>query len=81
MGIAASIFCWSKSALLISIVTNPPFKLANQFISHAIDLGVKQTCLAAAPERSWKAKPGTNKRPPRAYVFSRRLTMWRGDEE
>lgn len=68
-----------------SLVTNPPYKLAEQFIRHAIGLGVtKHAWLlrlaflegAARHENLFKDNP-----PSRIHVFSKRLTIWRGDEK
>lgn len=66
------------------IVTNPPFKLADAFVLHALELGAekiaifqKTTWLAGAQRHKtlWKPFP-----PVRVWQFSRRLTLWRGDE-
>lgn len=68
-----------------SIISNPPYKLAEQFISHAIELG--------ATKHAWLLRlsflEGINRYwglfamnpPARVLVFSRRLTIWRGDED
>ena len=78
-------FLMERKRFADSIVTNPPFKLANQFISHAIDIGVKRHAWLlrlAFLEGKARHEQLFSKHPPRAiYVFSRRLTMWRGDEE
>lgn len=66
-----------------SLVTNPPYKLAEQFIHHAINLGVtKHAWLlrlaflegAGRHDRLFDHHP-----PARIHVFSKRLTIWRGD--
>lgn len=68
-----------------NIITNPPYKLAEQFINHAISLGVtKHAWLlrlaflegVARHESLFKHNP-----PSRVHVFSKRLTIWRGDEK
>ena len=68
-----------------SIISNPPYKLAEQFISHAIHLG--------ASKHAWLLRlsflEGINRHwglfamnpPARVLVFSKRLTIWRGDED
>ena len=67
------------------IVTNPPYRLAEEFIKHAIDLNVdKHAWLLRLSflegqkrfERLFRKDP-----PARVHVFSQRLTIWRGDEE
>ncbi len=68
-----------------SLVTNPPYRLAEQFILHAINLGVKKHAWllrlsflegAKRHERLFRNNP-----PARVHVFSKRLTLWRGDEQ
>ena len=67
-----------------SLVTNPPYKLAQQFIEHAIGLGVKNH--AWLLRLSFLEGQGRfnalfdNYPPARVHVFSKRVTMWRGDE-
>ena len=70
---------------VISLITNPPYKLAEQFIQHAIDLGVRHHAWllrlsflegVGRHERLFAKNP-----PARVHVFSHRLTMWRGDED
>ena len=67
-----------------NLITNPPYKLAEQFIQKAIDLGVRKHAWllrlaflegAARHESLFKHNP-----PSRVHVFSKRLTIWRGDE-
>ena len=67
-----------------NLITNPPYKLAEQFISKAIDLGVRKHAWllrlaflegAARHESLFKHNP-----PSRIHVFSKRLTIWRGDQ-
>jgi hypothetical protein len=60
------------------IITNPPYKLAEAFARHALDLGVHRLALllrlgwleGAARGRLFAASP-----PARVWVFSRRLPM------
>ena len=68
-----------------SLVTNPPYRLAEQFILHALGRGVKKhawllrlSFLEGAKrfERLYDHNP-----PARVHVFSKRLTLWRGDQE
>ena len=67
------------------IVTNPPYRLAEEFIKHAIDLGIHKH--AWLLRLSFLEGQGRHERlfkkyPPFAiHVFSQRLTIWRGDEE
>ena len=68
-----------------NIVTNPPFKLAQQFIQQAIDLGVYKHCwllrLSFLEGVKRFNELFAKNQPSRIYVFSKRITMWRGDEE
>ena len=68
-----------------TLVTNPPYKLAEQFIQHAIGLGVRHHAWllrlsflegVGRHERLFASNP-----PARVHVFSQRLTIWRGDGE
>jgi hypothetical protein len=67
-----------------SLITNPPFKLADEFALHALDLGYRHVALfarlawlegAARHKKLWSIHP-----PSRIWVFSKRQTLWRGDE-
>jgi hypothetical protein len=70
-----------------AIVTNPPFKLAQEFVEHALDLGASKVCMLL--RLAWlegvgrKALFMNEKRHlSRVWVSSRRLTMVRaGDDE
>ena len=68
-----------------SLVTNPPYKLAQEFIQKAINLGcVKHAWLLRlafleGSKRYWGLF--AENPPARIYVFSHRLTMIRGDHE
>lgn len=74
---------WSR--LAPNIITNPPYKLAQEFAEHAlIDLRVDKLCLLlklAFLEGVERAK-FFNLYPPKwVYVFSKRLTMTKNGEE
>ena len=67
------------------IITNPPFKLADEFARHALQLGCRKLALFARlcwlegdrrHRTLWSVNP-----PSRVWVFSKRLTLWRGDDE
>lgn len=68
-----------------SIVTNPPFKLADAFALHALSLpGLRKLALfqrlawlegMARHDTLWSKHP-----PTRVWIFSFRVTLWRGDE-
>ena len=68
-----------------TLVTNPPYRLADKFILHAINLAVrKHAWLVRLPflEGSKRYDMLFKHYPPRwIWVFSKRLTIWRGDEE
>jgi hypothetical protein len=68
-----------------NIVTNPPYKLAQEFIQHAIDLEVYKHCwllrLSFLEGVKRFNELFAKNQPSRIYVFSKRVTMWRGDEE
>jgi len=78
-------FLLEHSRLADCVVTNPPYRLADQFICHAINLGVVKHAwlLRLAFLEGQRRYDGLfSLYPPRrVYVFSRRLTLWRGDEE
>ena len=78
-------FLLETERLASSIVTNPPYKLATDFIHQAINLGVEKHAWLlrlsflegiARHKRLYQLFP-----PARVWVFSKRLTIWRGDEE
>lgn len=77
-------FIKTDSLIAPTIVTNPPYRHAQEFIHHAINLGAEKHCwllrLAFLEgkrryEELFSAHP-----PSRVFVFSKRLTIWRGDE-
>lgn len=66
-----------------SIVTNPPFKIAQQFAQHALDLGCdklallcKLSFLEGGTRGQWFPQTPLKN----VYVFSKRLTMTRNGE-
>jgi hypothetical protein len=64
-----------------SVVTNPPFKLATQFVEHALDLGARKVavlCRVAFLEGQARGA-GIHQRLSRVWVFSRRITLWHGE--
>jgi len=67
------------------LVSNPPYKLAEEFIRHAIDLGVDKHAwllrLSFLEGQKRYQRLFQDSPPIRVHVFSQRLTMWRGDEE
>jgi len=68
-----------------NLVTNPPFALSDEFALHALELGYAHICLFARlawleggkrHEKLWSKHP-----PSRIWVFAKRQTLWRGDED
>ncbi len=78
-------FLMERKRLADTIITNPPYKLATEFITHAIELGVDtHAWLLRLAFLEGKARYQTlySQHPPAAvYVFSQRLTMIRGDHD
>ena len=83
-------FCEAKVDFLLeserradSLITNPPYRLADDFVRHAIELGcTKHAWLLrlAFLEGGKRHETLFKEHPPcRVHVFSKRLTMWRGD--
>jgi hypothetical protein len=77
-------FLLEQEARASCIITNPPFKLADEFVLHALSLGIRHIAIlqrlawlegGARHTRLWRAHP-----PARVWVFRKRLTMWRGDD-
>jgi hypothetical protein len=67
-----------------TMITNPPFKLANAFVFKSIQIYDKfalflRLSYLEGQERYKKIYKETP--PSRVWVFSKRLTLWRGDEE
>jgi hypothetical protein len=64
-----------------SVVTNPPFKLATQFVEHALDLGARKVvvlCRVAFLEGQAR-RLGIHQRLSRVWIFSKRITLWHGE--
>ena len=65
------------------IITNPPFKLANEFVLKALELKTRKFAFLlrlAFLEGIWRKENIFFNNPPSIiYVFSKRLTIWRGD--
>ena len=64
-----------------SVVTNPPFKLATEFVAHALDLGARKVavlCRVAFLEGKARGS-GIHSSLSRVWVFSSRITLWHGD--
>ncbi len=67
-----------------NIVTNPPFKLATQFVRHALSLSSGKVCILmrlACLEGADRREIYDNSPFARVWVFSRRLTMYRNGED
>lgn len=76
-------FLTTKTLLAPNVVTNPPFKLAKEFVDHALELGCDTTamlCKLAFLEGQDRGEwfPTTPLRS--VYVFSKRLLMTRNGE-
>lgn len=72
------------------IVTNPPYKLANDFVKHGLKLiandrhssGMALLLRLSFLEGQKRYKEIFKDNPPRdVLVFSKRMTLWRGDQE
>lgn len=65
-----------------SIVTNPPFKFGTAFARHALDLGARKIALLCrvAFLEGQERRPLLEQHLSRVWVFSRRITLWRGDD-
>ena len=66
------------------VITNPPFKLADEFVLHALGLGARKIAIFqrtawvegdARFRTLWRPFP-----PVRIWQFRRRITLWRGDD-
>lgn len=75
-------FLMERTALAPCLITNPPFKLAEQFVQHALAIGVKKVAMLL--RLAWlegvdrKRKVYDSTPIARVHVSSRRLTMLRG---
>lgn len=74
-------FLMERRLLAPEIVTNPPFKLAEQFVRHALDLGAEKVAMMlrlAWLEGSQRKALFESTPLARVHVASRRLSMARG---
>ncbi len=78
-------FLLERDLLAPHIVTNPPFRLADEFVAHALDLGAEKIALflrlaflegRRRHERLYATRP-----PARVWVYSGRQTLWIGGHE
>lgn len=78
-------FLMETKPLAPAVITNPPYKLANEFIVKCMDMELDYFAMLlrlAFLEGKQRRELIYNRQPPaRVHVFSERLTMWRGDEE
>ena len=78
-------FLMEPNALASDVITNPPYKLANEFVLKCMDLKIDRFAfllrLAFLEGQSRKSQIYDIFPPSHILVFSKRLTMWRGDEE
>ena len=78
-------FLMEPKALAPDVITNPPYKLANEFVLKCMDLKIDRFAfllrLAFLEGQSRKSQIYDIFPPSHILVFSKRLTMWRGDEE
>ena len=86
--IADFLQCTYSESIQRNIVTNPPFKYANEFIKHGIELTKPHNGklalflrfnIAEGQKRYheiWSKNP-----PARVWIFSKRQTLWRGKEK
>ena len=67
------------------VVTNPPFKLANQFVQKCLYFEMERFAillrLAFLEGQERKRDIFDINAPARVLIFSKRLTIWRGDQE
>lgn len=77
-------FLMEQRLLAPTVITNPPFVLADEFVLHALHLGAVKVAMfmrlawlegGARHGRLWSKHP-----PARVWVFSKRQTLWRGDD-
>lgn len=78
-------FLMETKPLAPAVVTNPPYKLANEFIVKCMDMELDYFAmllrLAFLEGKQRREVIYNRQAPARVHVFSERLTMWRGDEE
>ena len=77
-------FLMERDLLAPNIVTNPPFKLADEFVLHGLALGAEKIAIfmrlawlegRARHASLWGPHPAA-----RIWVFCGRQTLWRGDD-
>lgn len=83
-GTARRDFLMEQKLAAPGVVSNPPFKLADEFVLHALHLGAVKVAMfmrlawlegGARHGQLWSKHP-----PARVWVFSKRQTLWRGDD-
>ncbi len=78
-------FLMELRLLAPNVVTNPPFKLAEQFVLHALQLGAEKVAIfgrTALLEGQARHRGLFLPYPPvRVWQYVARQTLWRGDEE
>ena len=78
-------FLMELKPLAPAVVTNPPYKLANEFVIKCMNMKLPYFAmllrLAFLEGKQRRAEIYNRQPPARVHVFSERLTMWRGDEE
>jgi hypothetical protein len=83
-GIPGKDFLNADIKLAPNVCTNPPFKVAQEFIQKCMDLEIDKFAmfLRLSFLESVKRRSFFQENPPvRVWVMSKRLTLWRGDEE
>lgn len=77
-------FLFETTLAAPAVVTNPPFKLADEFTLHALHLGAEKVAIfqrtawlegRARHAALWRPHP-----PARVWQFCGRQTLWRGDD-
>lgn len=78
-------FLMETQALCSQIITNPPYRLANEFVLKCMDLKIQKFAfllrLAFLEGKARKSQIYDINPPHDILVFSKRLTIWRGDQE
>ena len=77
-------FLQETKSLADNIVTNPPFKLAEDFIHKCVDLGIGKYAMflrLSFLESQRRKELFENFPPKRIWVMSKRMTLWRGDQK
>lgn len=84
IGAGGQDFLATDTLLAPNIVTNPPFSLAEEFATHALNLGARKVCLflrLAFLEGEARRKGIFTVSPPsRVWVMSKWQTLWRADD-